>query len=108
MKIKISELQRSLPDNVVTRIYWLAEDGDENHTVSVSGTIDLPSKSPADPSFIAFESLTEQQAYDWCVSALGQNAINAIQTKLNALIASKNAPLSAVGFPWPEQVNQPV
>jgi hypothetical protein len=109
MQIKIVELERALPDGVVTRTHWVAELNDGEHKASMYGSVNLPSKSQSDPTFVSFDALTEQQAVEWCRETIGRNNLDAMQAKLAAEVAKLKTPAFAVGFPWPtDQVNQPI
>ena len=76
MEMKIAQLERHLPDGVVITAHWVAtkqdgfvpfddaqvEGGSYKYTASAYGSIGLPAKDPSDPTFVAYDQLTEAQA----------------------------------------------
>ena len=62
MEMKIAQLERHLPDGVVMTAHWNASKTDGDYTASAYGSIGLPAKDPSDPTFVAYEDITEAQA----------------------------------------------
>lgn len=91
-------------DNVVVVAQWsciaTGEKDDGTVTVSTEGMCSIPFIEPEDAStFIALESLTEQQVLDWCWQyGASKEAIEAqSEGKLAAII---NPPITSVPLPW--------
>ena len=101
----ISTLERELSDGGVIVAHWRATDsetvgtGDEAVTYSASnyGTCGF-SPDPSDPSFVAYDSLTEAQVLQWC----WDNGVDkdATEAALAAKIEADKNPVSAAGVPW--------
>ena len=100
MNIQIAQLDRTLPDGCVTTIHWTASQTDGDYTASAYGSLGVPAKDPSDPTFIAFEDLTEEQVKQWTLDAMGEEQVTALQTNLNNQIESQKHPVTATGLPW--------
>ena len=100
MNIQIAQLERALPDDCVTTIHWTATQTDGDYTASAYGSLGVPTKDPSDPTFIAFEDLTEEQVKQWTLDAMGEEQVTALQTNLNNQIESQKQPVTATGLPW--------
>jgi hypothetical protein len=96
----ISQLERSLLDGVVTTVYWTAAKTDGNYTASIYGAVVLPAKDPSDPTFVAYEDITEAQALEWVDGAMDETEVKALETNLAAQIDAHKAPAIAIGVPW--------
>jgi hypothetical protein len=93
----ISTLERELSDGGVIVAHWRATDVDGDYSASSYGTCGF-SPDPSDPSFVAYDSLTESQVLDWCwANGVDQDAIEA---SLAAKIESDKNPTQANGVPW--------
>lgn len=95
MLIKIIQMERTLPDGVVTLAHWTAsetsEDGFHGYTY---GSVSL---DPPGEDVIPYEDLTEDQVRDWVTSKMDLVGIQAI---LDNQIESQRNPVSASGVPW--------
>jgi hypothetical protein len=100
MNIQIAQLDRTLPDSVVTTIHWTATQTDGDLTASSYGSLGVPAKDPSDPTFIAFASLTEEQVKQWVLDTMGEEQVTALQANLDGQIEAKKNPTSATGVPW--------
>jgi hypothetical protein len=100
MNIQIAQLDRTLPDSVVSTIHWTANQTDGDFTASAYGSLGVPAKDPSDPTFIAFETLTEEQVKQWCLDAMGEEQVAALQANLDGQIEAQKHPTSASGLPW--------
>ena len=100
MNIQIAQLDRTLPDSVVSTIHWTASQTDGDFTASAYGCLGVPAKGPSDPTFIAFASLTEDQVKQWVLDTMGQEQVTALQANLDGQIEAKKNPTSATGVPW--------
>ena len=100
MNLNIAQLDRTLPDSVVSTIHWQASQTDGDFTASAYGCLGVPAKDPSDPTFIAFASLTEEQVKQWVLDTMGQEQVTALQANLDGQIEAKKNPTSASGLPW--------
>ena len=100
----ISTLERELADGGVVVAHWRATasetvgTGDDAVTYSASsyGTCGF-TPDPSDPSFVAYDSITEDMALGWCWAELDKDAIEA---SLAAKIELDKNPTQGVGVPW--------
>lgn len=93
----ITDIVRTIPDGVVETINYRAEINDGSVLVYSYGTVAVPYKSPTDPSFIAFDSLTEQEIIQWVKERVD---VNKIEEVLNKSFNEKKNPTQANGLPW--------
>jgi hypothetical protein len=100
MNIQIAQLDRTLPDSVVSTIHWVATQTDGDFTASAYGSLGVPAKDPSDPTFIAFASLTEEQVKQWVLQTMGEEQVAALQANLDGQIEAQKNPVSASGLPW--------
>lgn len=93
----ISTLERELSDGGVIVAHWRATDVDGDYSASAYGTCGF-SPDASDPSFVAYDSLTEAQVLQWC----WDNGVDkdAIEASLAAKIEADKNPVSAAGVPW--------
>ena len=93
----ISTLERTLADGGVTVAHWRATDVDGDYSASSYGTCGF-SPDSSDPSFVAYDSLTEAQVLQWC----WDNGVDqaATEASLAAKIEADKNPVSAAGVPW--------
>jgi len=101
----ISTLERELSDGGVIVAHWRANasetvgTGDDAVTYSASsyGTCGF-TPDPSDPSFVAYDSITEDMALGWC----WDNGVDkdAIEASLAAKIELDKNPTKGVGVPW--------
>ena len=93
----ISTLERELSDGGVIVAHWRATDVDGDYSASSYGTCGF-SPDSSDPSFVAYDSLTEAQVLQWC----WDNGVDkdATEASLAAKIEADKNPVSAAGVPW--------
>jgi len=87
----------SLSD-VVTTIHWTASDVDGEHTGSSYGAVGLAEADSG--SFIAYASITKDNAIAWAKAALGSDEVTRIETSIAAQIAESKTPTRFTGTPW--------
>ena len=95
----------SLSD-VVTTVHWTASDtetvgsGDTavNHTGSSYGSVGLAEADSG--SFIAYASITKDNAIAWAKAALGSDEVTRIETSIAAQITESKTPTKFTGTPW--------
>jgi hypothetical protein len=92
----ISTLERELSDGGVVVAHWRATLVDGEHSASSYGTCGF-TPDPSDPSFVAYDSITEDMALNWCWAELDKDAIEA---SLAAKIELDKNPTKGVGVPW--------
>src|SRR5210317_837737 len=93
----ISTLERELADGGVVVARWRATLVDGEHSASSYGTCGS-TPDPSDPSFVAYDSITEDMALGWCWA----NGVDkdAIEASLAAKIELDKNPTKGVGVPW--------
>jgi hypothetical protein len=97
---KIVSLQRDLPAGLCTTSHWTATKTDGEFTASSYGSLGLPAKDPSDPTFVAYEDITEAQAIEWTLAAMGEETVAALESSLDAQIEAQKHPVQASGLPW--------
>jgi hypothetical protein len=100
MNIQIAQLDRTLPDSVVSTIHWTATQTDGDYTASAYGSLGVPAKDPSDPTFIPFDELTETEVKQWVLQTMGEEQVAALQANLDGQIEAQKNPVSASGLPW--------
>jgi hypothetical protein len=96
MKTTIVQLERTLPDNIVTTVHWRCE----KEEASTYGSVGLPQPEP-EP--IPFENLTEEQVIQWLGSQID---FVEIESNLDAQIEAIQNPTSVSGLPWETQIQE--
>ena len=96
----IANLERNVADGGVTVAHWRVTEeetvGDDTFTASAYGTVGFTPDSD-DPSFVAYDSLTEADVLAWVHAEVDQAATEAA---LTANIEAQKNPVSADGKPW--------
>jgi len=100
MNLNIVNLDRNLPDGLCTTAHWTATKQDGDYTASAYGSIGLPAKDPSDPTFVAYEDITESQAIQWVLDTMGEEQVAALEANLDGQIEAQKNPTSASGTPW--------
>jgi len=97
MNWTIGTLERTLADGGVTVAHWRATDVDGDYSASSYGTCGF-SPDPSDPSFVAYDNLTEAEVLQWC----WDNGVDkdATEASLAANIEAQKNPVSGSGVPW--------
>ena len=93
----IATLEHNVADGGVIVAHWRATDVDGDYSASAYGTCGF-SPDASDPSFVAYDSLTETQVLQWC----WDNGVDkdATEASLAAKIEADKNPVSAAGVPW--------
>jgi hypothetical protein len=107
MQLKVVQLQRDLPAGLCTVAHWTATKQDGDYTASAYGSLGLPEKDPSDPTFVAYEDITEAQAIEWVLAAMGTEQVEALEASLDAQINAARFPTSASGTPWASVAETP-
>jgi len=100
MNLNIVNLDRNLPAGLCTVAHWTATKTDGDYTASAYGSIGLPAKDPSDPTFVAYEDITEYQAIQWVLDTMGEEQVAALEANLDGQIEAQKNPTSASGTPW--------
>ena len=100
MNIKIAQLERNLPEGLCTTVHWTASKTDGDYTASAYGSLGLPAKDPSDPTFVAYEDITEAQAIKWTLAAMGEEQVAQLEADLDSQIEAEKHPTQASGLPW--------
>jgi len=87
----------SLSD-VVNTVHWTASDTDGDHSGSSFGSIGLAEADSG--SFIAYGSITKDNAIAWAKAALGADEVTRIETSIAAQITESKTPTKSTGVPW--------
>jgi len=95
----------SLSD-VVNTVHWTASDtetvGSGDSTVNYSGSsFGAIGLAEADSgSFIAYASITKDNAIAWAKAALGADEVTRIETSIAEQITESKTPTKSTGVPW--------
>jgi len=108
MNIQIAQLERTLPDGCVQTIHWVATQTDGTFTASSYGSLGVPAKDPSDPTFIPFDSLTEEQVKQWVFNTMGEEQVAALEAGLQSQIDAQKNPVTATGLPWSEDYSSTI
>jgi hypothetical protein len=100
MNLNITQLNRTLPDGCVTTIHWTATQTEDTFTASAYGSLGVPTKDSADPTFIPFDQLTEEQVKQWVLDSRGAEQVATLQANLDGQIKLQKHPTQASGLPW--------
>ena len=96
----IANLERNLADGGVTVAHWRVTEsetvGDDTFTASAYGTVGFTPDAD-DPSFVAYDSLTEADVLAWVHTEVDQAATEAA---LTAKIEADKNPVTGSGMPW--------
>ena len=96
----IANLERNVADGGVTVAHWRVTEsetvGDETFTASAYGTVGFTPDAD-DPSFVAYDSLTEADVLAWVHAEVDQAATEAA---LTAKIEADKNPVTGSGMPW--------
>jgi len=95
---KIVNLERTLPNDIVTTAHWTASEVDGGHTGSAYGSVGIPLNE--ENEIIPFEDLTEAEVIAWVKETLGEEQVETIESAIATQIAVAKSPASATGTPW--------
>ena len=91
----VNQLERQASDGLVTVVHWGATATDGDFSASIVNTLQVERGD----SFVAFDSLTEQEVLGWVQTAVGKDTVEAA---LEAQIAAQKNPVKLSGLPWGE------
>ena len=99
---KIANLERTLPDGIVTTAHWTASDsetvGETTYTGSSYGSVGITLNE--ENEIIPFEDLTEAEVIAWVKETLGAEQVEATENAIATQIELAKSPTSATGTPW--------
>jgi hypothetical protein len=93
----ITDMVRTSDGGVVRTINYRVDIVDGVYSSYSYGTVTVPYKDPADPSFVPFDSLTEAETIEW---VKGQVDVALIEVNLQKNIDAKKNPKEIKGLPW--------
>ena len=94
--LTIATLERELSDGGVVVAHWRVSEVDGDYSASAYGTCGF-SYDHTDPSFVPYDSLTEEVVLGWVWGEVDQAATEAA---LAADIEAQQHPTTADGVPW--------
>jgi hypothetical protein len=92
----IANLERNLSDGGVILAHWRVTEMDGDYSASAYGTVGF-TPDASDPSFVAYDNLTEADVLGWVWAEVDQAATEAA---LTANIEAQKNPVTADGMPW--------
>ena len=92
---QVNQLERQASDGLVLTVHWSASAVDGDFSASIVNTLQVERGD----SFVAFDSLTEQEVLGWVQTAVGKDTVEAA---LEAQIADQKNPVKLSGLPWGE------
>jgi hypothetical protein len=92
----IANLERNVADGGVTVAHWRVTEMDGDYSASAYGTVGF-TPDASDPSFVAYDNLTEADVLGWVWAEVDQAATEAA---LTANIEAQKNPVTADGMPW--------
>ena len=90
---QVNQLERQASDGLVTTIHYGVNAVDGDYSASIVNTLQVERGD----SFVAFDSLTEQEVLGWVQTAVGKDTVEAA---LEAAIAAQKNPVKLSGLPW--------
>lgn len=99
---KIDDMKRNTETGGVSEVFWTVwATREEKYVTEINGVIEL-TPDPASDSFIAYESLTEDNVIAWVHGVLDKDTVEQeARNKLNKLHPLlESAPAEASGTPW--------
>jgi hypothetical protein len=92
----IANLERNLSDGGVTVAHWRVTEVDGDYSASSYGTVGF-TPDASDPSFVAYDNLTESDVLGWVWAEVD---LAATEAALTADIEAQKNPVTADGMPW--------
>lgn len=100
MDIKILDLVRQTQDGCVVMVYFSASKTKSDRTVSIESNVSLVNKDSSDPSFVPFDSLSEEQVVGWAKSSFGEENLVSLENELDELLDNPPKEKFTMGLPW--------
>ena len=99
MEITIVNLKRNPDTGCVRFVDWVGTKEVDGRTAKHSETLVIKPKDPSDPTFVAFEDLTEEQVKTWITNATSELYMSQVEAELDDRIAQQ-ATQNVSGKPW--------
>lgn len=95
----VSNLQRRLPDGIVTSVTYAISATDGTYGSSAYGNIPLLAPKEGQ-TIIPYSELTPEITLDWVKSNLGEERVEKIEEALTTRITEQRTPSTGDGVPW--------
>ena len=92
----INQLERQASDGLILTVHYGVNAVDGDFSASIVNTLQVERGD----SFVAFDSLTEQEVLGWVQTAVGKDTVEAA---LEAQIEAQKNPVKLNGLPWAQQ-----
>lgn len=89
----IEQLNRELPDGLVTTAHWRCTASDGDYSASNYGSVEFERSE----AFIPYEQLTQEKVLEWTKAKLN---VFEIEAQLQDHIDKLKNPVTATGLPW--------
>jgi hypothetical protein len=99
MEWKVFNMVRTVGEGVVETVSCIASIADGDYLATARINQKVPYKSPAEPGFIPFDQLTEQQTIQWVQEQLGPDRLSQIEKGLQQTI-NEQKKQTVEGLPW--------
>ena len=98
---KITNTDYNTDDKFIFCVHWTASKTDNDFSASTYSTQSFTKEDGV--NLIPYADLTEEIVINWVKSALGDEAVAAIDAALTANIEDQKAPKKATGTPWSQK-----
>ena len=96
---KVANLERHTADGLVYTVHYTISAEDGTYREGAYGSIGLEAPAEGDP-VVPFADLTEEIVVQWTKDALGEEAVQNVESALQARLDEQHAPKTASGLPW--------
>jgi hypothetical protein len=96
----IVELEHHVSDGLVITAHWQLTAEGKGQTARLIGSLTLPPKEVADPTFIPFKELTEEIVIGWVKAQLGEGQVAELEASVESQLAALINPATVTGLPW--------
>jgi hypothetical protein len=98
---QITSLERQLSDGLILTASWNCNTVYSSSNRMSDGEYILPTKSPSDPDFVAYEDLTEEIVLAWVTGSINYLDIETTNSASVAeIISYEQNKTKDVGIPW--------
>lgn len=95
----VANVERHTADGIVFNVHYTVTAEDGTYSQGAYGSVAL--SAPAeDAEVIPFADLTEEMVAQWAKDTLGQEAVQNVESALQARLDEMHAPSTASGTPW--------
>lgn len=96
----IDNLERNTSNGFVTKVHFTCSGTDGEITKSRSSFMELEEPAELPEGFISYESLTEEQVFQWMVDVMGQEHLDGEEENIKYFIEKEKNYVSPLGKPW--------